>query len=93
MQLSWLWGYLQSHNCELEKPPEKGEKFQQEVESKGGGMSWLNVFLHAHSWGTILHGDLWKAPYKAWEEQHHKDHAFAGKLTAALAMEKLQSGT
>lgn len=40
----------------------------------------------------LLHGDLWKAPFKAWEEQHHKDHAFHGKLTAALAIEKLQSG-
>lgn len=53
----------------------------------------MNIFLHAHSMGTILHGDLWKAPYKAWEEQHHKDHAFAGKITAALAMERLQSGS
>ena len=40
----------------------------------------------------LLHGDLWKAPFKSWEEQHHKDHAFYGKLTAALAMEKLKNG-
>lgn len=48
--------------------------------------------MHAHSFGVLLHGDLWKAPFKAWEEQHHKEHAFHGKLTAALAIEKLQSG-
>ena len=37
-----------------------------------------------------MDGDLWKAPFKAWEEQHHKDHAFAGKITMALAAEKAQ---
>lgn len=53
-------------------------------------MSWLNIIKSAHSLGVVLHGDLWKQPHKAWEEQHHKDHAFSGKLTAALAIEKLQ---
>lgn len=55
-------------------------------------MSWFNIFAHSHSLGVLLHGDLWKAPFKSWEEQHHKDHAFHGKLTAALAIEKMQSG-
>lgn len=62
------------------------------MEEKKQPMSWLNVFLHAHTLGVLLHGDIFTAPFKAWHEQHQKDHAFAGKLTAALAFEKLRSG-
>ncbi|MCB9806915.1 hypothetical protein H6768_03400 [Candidatus Peribacteria bacterium] len=91
MSLEMLWAYLQNHHhFELEKPIEKAERKQQK--EKDPSMSWWNILMHSHSLGVILHGDLWKAPFKAWEEQHHKDHAFHGKLTAALAMEKLQSG-
>lgn len=90
ISLTLLWSYLQNNSWyELDKPvstvkpPEKdGNK----------PMSWFNIFAHSHSLWVLLHGDLWKAPFKAWEEQHHKDHAFHGKLTAALAIEKLQSG-
>jgi hypothetical protein len=90
MSLEMLWAYLQNHgNFSLDKPLDKPEV--SEVKDKQKPMSWWNIFMHSHSWGVILHGDLWKAPFKAWEEQHHKDHAFHGKITAALAMEKLQS--
>lgn len=91
MSLEMLWAYLQNHgNFTLDKPKEKPEV--SEAKDKPRPMSWWNIFMHSHSLGVLLHGDLWKAPFKAWEEQHHKDHAFHGKLTAALAIEKLQSG-
>jgi hypothetical protein len=91
MSLSNLWAYLYNNNgFELEAPKEEFERKQEE--KKDGSLSWWNILKHTHSLGVILHGDLWKAPFKAWEEQHHKDHAFAGKMTAALAMEKLQNG-
>jgi hypothetical protein len=90
MPLSWLWSYLQSHNtATLTSPPPAGTQYQEKAK-QWNDMSWWNIFKHAHSMGTILHGDLWKAPWKAFEEQHHKDHAFAGKITAALAVEKAQ---
>lgn len=91
MSLEMLWTYLQNNQSfELDKPIEKAKK--KEKKEKDKGMSWWNILKHTHSLGVIMHGDLWKAPFKAWEEQHHKDHAFAGKITAALAMEKLDSG-
>lgn len=91
MSLEMLWSYLQNNQqFSLEKPIEKAKK--KEKKEKDKGMSWWNILMHTHSLGVIMHGDLWKAPFKAWEEQHHKDHAFAGKITAALAMEKLDSG-
>ena len=89
MPLSWLWSYIQSNSCTLESPPKEGTSYPGKAEEKNS-MSWWNIFKHAHSFGTILHGDLWKAPWKAFEEQHHKDHAMAGKITAALAVEKAQ---
>jgi hypothetical protein len=92
VSLSWLWSYIYSNSQNGSFEKEDKEPHFKETKADKKSMSWYNVFLHAHSFGTILHGDLWKAPYKAWEEQHHKDHAFAGKLTAALAMEKLQKG-
>jgi hypothetical protein len=91
MSLEMLWAYLQNNpGFQLEKPIEKAQR--KEKKEKDKGMSWWNILMHTHSLGVIMHGDLWKAPFKAWEEQHHKDHAFAGKITAALAMEKLDSG-
>jgi len=91
MSLEMLWAYLQNNqNFELDKPIEKAQR--KEKEGKNASMSWWNVLMHSDSLGVILHGDLWSAPFKAWEEQHNKDHAFAGKITAALAMEKLDSG-
>lgn len=90
MSLEMLWVYLQNNQSfELDKPIEKAKKKEKKEEAKS--MSWWNILMHTHSLGVIMHGDLWKAPFKAWEEQHHKDHAFAGKMTAALAMEKLDS--
>ena len=86
MQL--LWSYLQTNSYEL-TIEDLSPKYKKQKEGDGS-VGWLNIFKHAHSFGTILHGDLWKAPFKAWEEQHHKDHAFHGKITAALAIEKLQ---
>jgi len=90
MPLSWLWAYLQTNHVRLESPPPKDKKYYTESKNKGEDMSWWNIFCHAHSFGTLLHGDLWNGPWKAFEEQHHKDHAFAGKITAALAIEKMQ---
>lgn len=90
MPLSWLWSYLQKHDATFTSPPAKGTVYQEKAKQDQKDMSWWNIFKHAHSMGTILHGDLWKAPWKAFEEQHHKDHAFAGKITAALAVEKAQ---
>jgi hypothetical protein len=89
MPLSWLWAYLQTHSARLESPPKKGDKYYTKPKEQGD-MNWWNIFCHAHSFGTLLHGDLWNGPWKAFEEQHHKDHAFAGKITAALAIEKMQ---
>lgn len=90
MSLAMLWAYLrENQSFQLDKPIESAERKESKEEGKLG---WWNILMHSHSLGVILHGDLWKAPFKAWEEQHHKDHAFAGKMTAALAMEKLQSG-
>lgn len=92
MSLSNLWAYMYNNSSfQLEAPKEEYQKVVKE-DKNSGSLSWWNILMHSHSLGVILHGDLWKAPYKAWEEQHHKDHAFAGKITAALAMEKLQSG-
>lgn len=89
VSLSFLWSYIHSNTYEeLTKPEEKVTFPPNKTDDKE--MSWWNIFKHAHSFGTILHGDLWKWPWKAFEEQHHKDHAFAGKITAALAMEKAQ---
>jgi hypothetical protein len=91
MSLEMLWVYLQNNQSfELDKPIKKAERKEKKEGKKE--MSWWNILMHTHSLGVIMHGDLWKAPFKAWEEQHHKDHAFAGKMTAALAMEKLDSG-
>jgi len=88
MSLEMLWAYLHSNpTFTFEKPIEKAQKKEPE---NSGNLSWWNILMHTHSLGVILHGDLWNAPFKAWEEQHHKDHAFAGKMTAALAAEKLQ---
>lgn len=90
MSLEMLWAYLYANpSFEFQKPIEKAKKKEKEQKAT---MSWWNILKHTHSLGVILHGDLWTAPFKAWEEQHHKDHAFAGKMTAALAMEKLDSG-
>ena len=85
-----LWAYLQNNQSfSLERPLEKPE-IDESKQKDSKSMSWWNIMKHSHSWGVLLHGDLWKAPFKAWEEQHHKDHDFHGKITAALAMEKLQ---
>lgn len=90
MSLAMLWAYLhENKGFKFEKPLQEAKKKE---EKTSGKLGWWNILMHAHSVGVILHGDLWKAPIKAWEEQHHKDHAFHGKLTAALAMEKLKSG-
>lgn len=90
MSLAMLWAYLHENpRFDFDKPIEKAQKKEPKDEGK---LSWWNILMHSHSLGVILHGDLWNAPFKAWEEQHHKDHAFAGKMTAALAMEKLNSG-
>ncbi len=89
MSLEMLWAYLQNNGSfSLTKPLEKPEIDEKKAESKP--MSWWNIAMHSHSFWVLLHGDLWKAPFKAWEEQHHKDHAFHGKITAALAIEKMQ---
>lgn len=91
MSLSMLWAYLHENpSFAFDKPIEKAQKKEQK---ESGKLSWWNVFMHAHSLGVIIQGDLWKAPFKAWEEQHHKDHAFNGKLVAALGIEKLQGGS
>ncbi len=90
MSLPMLWAYLHENpSFSFDKPIKEAQKKEQK---ESGKLSWWNVFMHAHSLGVIIHGDLWKAPFKAWEEQHHKDHAFNGKLTAALAIEKLKNG-
>lgn len=90
VSLAIFWEYLQKNSgYELKKPT---EVFQKKWKDEKPSMGWWNIFKHSHSLGVLLHGDLWKAPFKAWEEQHHKDHDFHGKLTAALAIEKLQSG-
>jgi len=86
MPLANLWAYIQSNiNFQFE-----AQKKAPDVRPPESPMSWLSIFKHAHSLWVFLHGDLWKAPLKAWEEQHNKEHAFHGKLTAALAMEKLK---
>lgn len=91
MSLTMLWAYLHENpRFDFDKPIEEAQKKEKK---ESGKLSWWNVFMHAHSLGVIIHGDLWKAPFKAWEEQHHKDHAFNGKLTAALAIEKLKNGS
>lgn len=87
--LSLLWSTLQTKSYALTKEDTE-PKFKETKDTWGKSMSWLNILLHSHSLGVILHGDLWTAPFKAWEEQHHKDHAFNGKIAAALAIEKLQ---
>ncbi len=92
--LSSLWAHIHTHASSFEfDDPKEGPQHYPGKEQKNPSMSWWNILKHTHSLGVILHGDLWKAPFKAWEEQHHKDHAFAGKLTAALAVEKIQSGS
>lgn len=88
MSLAMLWAYLNENQFDFEKP----ESAKKKPPKEDGKLGWWNILMHSHSWGVILQGDLWKAPFKAWEEQHHKDHDFAGKMTAALAMEKIQSG-
>jgi len=85
-----LWSYLQNNSgYSLDKPK---TQVKSEKKEKAKPLGWMNIFLHSHSLGVLLHGDLWKAPFKAWEEQHNKEHAFHGKMTAALAIEKLQTG-
>lgn len=88
--LTLLWSYFQTNDYSLEK--EDTETKYKKIDEKKTSMGWMNILMHSHSLGVLLHGDLWKAPFKAWEEQHHKDHAFHGKITAALAIEKLQNG-
>lgn len=90
ISLTLLWAYLQNNSgYELDKPRTPVKTGKREEQKPLG---WLSIFAHSHSLWVLLHGDLWKAPFKAWEEQHNKDHAFHGKITAALAIEKLQKG-
>jgi hypothetical protein len=58
MPLILLWSYLQKNTYELDKE-DLSLKYKAPKEQKSQ-MSWLNIFLHAHSLGTVLHGDLWK---------------------------------
>lgn len=59
VSLSFLWSYIQSNTYEELTKPKETVTFPPD-KAKDTGMSWWNIFKHAHSLGTVLHGDLWK---------------------------------